>query len=30
MLAADDDGYTTQIDIGSLGAAMYEIATGVQ
>lgn len=29
MLAADDNGYTTQIDIGLLGAVMYEIATGV-
>lgn len=30
MLSADDKGYTTQIDIGLLGAVMYEIATGVR
>ncbi|KAM3467421.1 hypothetical protein NHJ6243_000042 [Beauveria neobassiana] len=30
MLTADDNGYTTQIDIGLLGTVMYEIVTGVQ
>ncbi|TWU72505.1 hypothetical protein ED733_002299 [Metarhizium rileyi] len=30
MRAADDNGYTAQIDIGLLGAVMYEIATGIQ
>ncbi|OAQ97785.1 hypothetical protein LLEC1_05556 [Akanthomyces lecanii] len=30
MSIVDDNGYTTQIDIGLLGAVMYEIATGIQ
>ncbi|GIJ90263.1 hypothetical protein Asppvi_009217 [Aspergillus pseudoviridinutans] len=28
MEAVDDNGYTTQIDIGLLGAVMYEVVTG--
>ncbi|KNG90084.1 hypothetical protein ANOM_002094 [Aspergillus nomiae NRRL 13137] len=28
MDAVDDNGYTTRIDIGLLGAVMYEVATG--
>lgn len=28
MLSVDDNGYTTQVDIGLLGTVMYEVATG--
>jgi hypothetical protein len=30
MEAVDDNGYTTHIDIGFLGAVMYEVVTGTK
>lgn len=30
MEHVDDNGYTTLIDIGFLGAVMYEVATGIK
>lgn len=30
METADDNGYTTRIDIGSLGAVIYEVITGTK